>query len=75
MKFSFLAIFGVLVIGLGVAALVHPRIMMPASQREVEIGNRKLIMESRRIVEVPRILGVAIIFCGAGMVFLGARKK
>lgn len=75
MKFNFFAIVGVLVIGLGIAALVHPRVMMPASHRELEIASRKVIMETRRIVDVPRILGVVIIFCGAGMVFLGARRK
>lgn len=74
MRLNFVAILGVVVIGLGIAALVHPRVMMPASHREVEIGSRKVIMETRRIVEVPRILGAVIIVCGAGLVFLGARK-
>ena len=75
MKFNFFAVVGVLVIALGIAALVHPRIMMPGSRREVEIGNRKVIMETRRVVEAPRILGALIIVCGAGMVFLGTQRK
>jgi len=75
MKLNFLTILGVIVIGLGIAALVHPRIVMPASHREVEIANRKVIMETRRVVGIPPILGGLIILCGAGVMFLGAQKK
>jgi hypothetical protein len=75
MKINFLTIVGVLVIGLGIAALIHPRVMMPGSHREVDIGNKKVIMETRRIVEIPPILGGLIIICGAGIIFLGAQKK
>jgi hypothetical protein len=75
MKFNIFAIVGVVVIALGIAALIHPRVVMPSSHREVEIGNRKVIMETRRIVDVPPIFGGLIILCGAGMVFLGAQRK
>jgi hypothetical protein len=75
MKFNIFAIVGVVVIALGIAGLVHPRVVMPSSHREVEIGKRKVIMETRRIVDVPPILGGVIILCGAGMVFLGVWKK
>jgi hypothetical protein len=75
MKFNFLTLAGLLVIGLGIVALVHPRVMMPSTQREVGIGDKKLIMETRRIVEIPPILGGLIIICGAGIVFLGTQKR
>jgi hypothetical protein len=75
MKFNFLTLVGVLVIGLGIAALVHPRVMMPGSHREVDIGDKKVIMETRRIVQIPPVLGGLIIICGAGIIFLGLQKK
>ena len=75
MKMNFLTIVGALVIGLGIAALVHPRMMMPGSHREVDIGSKKVIMETHRIVEIPPVLGGLIIICGAGIMFLGVQKK
>jgi hypothetical protein len=75
MKLNFLTILGALVIGLGIAALVHPRVMMPASHREVEIAHQKVIMETRRVVGIPPVLGGLIILCGAGIMFLGAKRK
>jgi uncharacterized membrane protein HdeD (DUF308 family) len=75
MKFNFTVMVGVLVIGLGIAALVHPQIVMPASKQEVGIGNQKVIVETRRIVTIPTVLGVLIILCGAGLILQSTRRK
>lgn len=74
MKFNFFTIFGVLLVVLGLAALVHPEFKMPAKREELEIGPMRVPVETRRIVTVPPIVGGLIIVCGAGLVFLGARK-
>jgi hypothetical protein len=74
-KFNFFVVFGILVAVLGLATLLHPEIKMPAKREELEIGPLKVPVETRRIVAVPPIVGGLIIVCGAGLVFLGARKS
>jgi hypothetical protein len=75
MKFNFLVIFGVLLAVLGLAALLDPDIKMPAKREELQIGGLKVPVETRRIMTVPPVVGGLIIVCGAGLLFLGARKS
>jgi hypothetical protein len=74
-KFNFLVIFGILLVVFGLAGLLHPEIKMPAKREELQVGRLKVPVETRRIVTVPPIVGGLIIVCGAGLVFLGARKS
>jgi hypothetical protein len=74
-KFNFFVIFGILLAVLGLAALLHPEIKMPAKREVLQIGPTKVPVETRRIVSVPPVVGGLIIVCGAGVVFLGARKS
>jgi len=75
MKFNFLAIFGVLLVALGLAVLLHPDIKMPAKREELQIGGLQVPVETRRIVSVPPVVDRLIIVCGAGLLFLGVRKS
>jgi hypothetical protein len=75
MKFNFLLIFGMLLLALGLTGLVHPEIKLPAKHEELQIGQTKVPIETRRIVTVPPVVGGLFIVCGAGLVFLGARKS
>ena len=70
MKFNSLVIFGVLFIALGIAGLVHPNVVMPAKKQELEIAGNKVIMETRRVVEVPKILGMLLVVAGGAILFL-----
>jgi hypothetical protein len=74
MKFNFLIIVGTLLAALGLAALLHPDIPMPAKRDELQIGPMKVPIETRRIITVPPVVGGLILACGAGLVLLGARK-
>lgn len=74
MNLKSLTIAGILAILLGVAAFVHPRIMMPAKKDEVQIGPMKTIVETRRIIEVPPILSGLALIAGCGLIYLGRRK-
>lgn len=73
MKLNFFVIFGILVAVLGLAALVHPEIKMPAKREELLIGPMKVPVETRRIVSIPPVVGGLIVVCGAGLVVFGAR--
>jgi hypothetical protein len=75
MKFNFLVIFGLLLFALGLAGLVHPEIKLPAKHEELHIGQTRVPIETRRIVTVPPVVGGLFIVCGAGLIFLGARKS
>lgn len=74
MKLNFFSVLGVLLVVLGLAALLHPEFKMPAKREEIEIGPMKVPVETRRIFTVPPVLSGIIIVCGAGMMFLGARR-
>ena len=70
MKFNSLAIFGVLFIVLGIAGLAHPNVMMPAKKQEIEIAGNRVIMETRRVVTIPKVLGVLLVVAGGAALFL-----
>jgi hypothetical protein len=70
LKFNSLAIIGVLIIGLGIAGLVHPNIVMPAKKQDVEIAGTRVIMETRRVITIPGVLGVLIVLAGGAALLL-----
>jgi uncharacterized membrane protein YdcZ (DUF606 family) len=70
LKFNSLAIVGVLFVVLGIAGLVHPNVVMPAKKQEIEIAGSRVIMETRRVVEIPKILGVLLVVAGGAALFL-----
>ena len=70
MKFNSLAIFGILFIVLGIAGLAHPNVVIPAKKQEIEIAGSRVIMETRRVVTIPKILGVLLVVAGGAALFL-----
>lgn len=70
MKFSSLALVGALLVALGIAGLVHPNVVMPAKKQELQIAGTKVIMETRRVVAVPVVLGVLVIVAGTAALVL-----
>jgi uncharacterized membrane protein YdcZ (DUF606 family) len=70
LKFNSLAIVGVLFVVVGIAGLVHPNVVMPAKKQEIEIAGSRVIMETRRVVEIPKILGALLVVAGGAALFL-----
>jgi hypothetical protein len=68
-------VIGVLFILLGLLALIHPRIQMPARKTEVEVAGQRLLIETRRIVTIPSILSGLLIVAGASLMILGPRRR
>ena len=66
---------GIVLMLIGAATLIEPEVKMPSNRREVDVAGQKLIINTRRIVTVPPVLGGLVIVIGAGMVFVGAQKK
>lgn len=65
---------GVLLIAAGIAALIHPNLSMPSKKRELQISGEKVIMETTRIVEIPKVFGVLLMIAGGSLIFLSTRK-
>jgi hypothetical protein len=72
---KFLVVVGVVLMLAGAATLIHPELKMPAQRREVDVQGQRLIINTRRIVMVPALLGGLVIVVGAGLVFAGVQKK
>jgi hypothetical protein len=75
MKFHPIAIVGILLMAGGVAALIHPQVAMPAKKQEIQVGEGKAIIETRRIVTFPRPFSVLLILAGAGQAFLTCKVR
>lgn len=65
---------GAVLVLLGLLALIHPRVEMPARKTEVQVVGQKLLIETRRIVTIPSILSGLLIVAGMGLMLLGPRK-
>jgi hypothetical protein len=74
MKIHPFVVLGVLLIACGVAALIHPNLSMPSKKHEVQIGTEKVIMETTRIVELPKVFSVLLMIAGGSLIFLSTRK-
>jgi hypothetical protein len=74
MRFHPIALVGVLLVAGGVATLIWPQVSMPAKKQEVQIGEGKAIIETRRIVTFPRPFGVLLILAGVGQIFFTCRQ-
>jgi hypothetical protein len=75
MKDKQFAIFGILFIALGIAGFVHPRILMPGKQNDVQVGGQQMIVETRRVIEIPAFLSGFFILAGGALIFLSGREK
>jgi hypothetical protein len=70
LKFNSLAIIGVVIIGLGIAGLVHPNVVMPAKKQTLEVAGQRMIMETRRVITIPGVLGALIVLAGGAALLL-----
>jgi hypothetical protein len=66
---------GVVIILLGIYAMVRPNLLMPAKRETLEIAGQKVMMETRRVVQVPRPLSGLVIVSGAGLILLAMPKR
>jgi hypothetical protein len=66
-------VLGAVLILLGLAALIHPRVDMPAKRTEVQVLGQKLLVETRRVVTIPPILSGLLIAAGLGLIIFGPR--
>ncbi len=68
-------ILGVVLVLLGLAALIHPRVTMPAKKSEIQFGSEKFIVETTRIVTIPWYLSIVVALAGAALFFSSPPKR
>jgi hypothetical protein len=74
MKVHPFVVMGVLLITLGIAALVHPSLNMPSKKKEMEISGERTIIETTRIIQLPKAFGILLLVAGGSFIFLSTRK-
>lgn len=65
---------GVVLILLGSYALIRPNVLMRAKRENLQIGGQKVVMETRRVVMIPRPLSGLVVISGFGLLLLGGLK-
>lgn len=65
---------GTVFVLLGLLALIHPRVELPARKTEVQVVGQKLLIETRRIITIPPILSGLLIVAGISLMVFGPRK-
>ena len=73
-RITIYTVFGVLFAALGVIALVHPNFVLPGKKSEMVVGNQKVLIETSRVISVPRVISASEVALGIGMAFFGSRK-
>jgi hypothetical protein len=74
MKITAYTIFGILFFLAGLVALIHPNFVLPGQKTHVTIANQDVLMETSRVVSIPRAASAAEVVLGLGLVFFGSRK-
>lgn len=73
-KITAYTIFGVLFFLAGVVALIHPNFVLAGQKTHVTIANQDVLMETSRVVSIPRVASAIEVVLGLGLVFFGSRK-
>jgi len=68
------SVFGVLFLALGIIALIKPNFSYRVSQREEITANQRVVIETRKVVSIPRPASAAEVVLGAALLFFGSRK-
>jgi hypothetical protein len=74
MSLSFSRVVGILLVIAGMVLLIHPNIPMRSQRSEVQIGSMRTILETRRVVSVPKMASWIVMACGGVLTIWGARR-
>lgn len=74
MKITLYTVFGVVFFVLGIIALIRPNFALPSKKSEMMIQNQKVLIETSRIISIPRPISATEVALGIGLVFFGSRK-
>jgi len=72
-KVTFYTVVGVILVAIAIAALVRPNWTLPAHKREETIANQRVLIETRRVIGIPRVASATELVLGLGLIFFGSR--
>lgn len=70
-----LAIFGVLLIAIGIAGLAIDNISFTERKTIVDAGPLKVTADQQRSIPIPTIAGVIAVVAGAGLLFMARKAR
>jgi hypothetical protein len=70
-----MAIVGVVLIGLGVAALVYQGVTYTSRETVIDLGPLHATADRQKTVPLPPVLGIAAVAGGVALLIAGARKR
>ncbi len=73
MKVTFYSVVGVILVAVAIAALVRPQWTLPAQKRQEMIANQRVLIETRRVIRIPRVASATELVLGLGLIFFGSR--
>lgn len=65
-------VFGIIFLVLGIIALIHPNFTLPGKKDTVTIANQHLVIETHRIVSIPRVASATEVVLGVGLIIFGS---
>ncbi len=74
MKVTAYTILGILFFVLGLVALIHPNFALPGKQQQVTVAGQHLVIQTSRVISIPRAASAAEVVLGLGLIFFGSRK-
>ncbi len=75
MRMTPLAIVGVLLIVLGVAALVYQRVTYTSRETVIDVGPVHATADRQRTLPLPPLVGIAAVAGGVALLVAGMRKR
>lgn len=75
MRFKPVVLFGVLLVVLGIAALIHPSFSRSERQDVVQVGPMQATVETRRVFTIPWFASGLVMVVGAWLIYSGSTKR
>ncbi|HTV59634.1 MAG TPA: hypothetical protein VMJ93_12255 [Verrucomicrobiae bacterium] len=75
MSVNFSRVVGILLLLAGIGLLIHPNVSFPSKKSEVHLGSARAIIETRRVISVPKSTSWILVACGGVLVLLGVRRS
>jgi hypothetical protein len=72
-KITFYTVFGVILLAVAITALVRPNWTLPAKKQEEIIANQRVLIETRRVIRIPRVASATELVLGLGLIVFGSR--
>ena len=69
------AIFGIMLIAIGIAGLIIDNISFTEKKVVIDAGPLKVTADQQHTIPIPSIAGVIAIAVGAGMIFFGRQAR